>query len=307
MAQKLRSSHFLQKSFLWITLILLLLSAGGCQFWQNRQTPTPGGQEIPLDTTTITDNGGGTTMQGEPTSVPVQLSEGQSQSQTVEPLPQATGMPLSDEEIDQVLARLPELTAEPQDQSEFKLANEPIPPPKTGETISEAFPPAQQAVQPGQSEAGPLEVLRYAPEGEIPIAPFVNITFNQPMVPLGTLEDLAKEEVPVKLEPDLPGTWRWIGTKTLTFEYDSDLIDRLPKATSYKVTLPAGVKSATGGVLAETVTWTFSTPPPKVLSTYPQDIPQPVDPLFFISLTSASTQPPSWKPSRSAPAASQSA
>ncbi len=283
MAQKARSSHFLQKSFLWITLILLLLSAGGCQFWQNRQTPTPGGQEIPLNTTTTTDNGGGTTMQGDPTSVPVQLSEGQSQSQTVEPLPQATGVPLSDEEIDQVLARLPGLTVEPQDQSEFKLANEPIPPPKTGETISEAFPPAQQAVQPGQSEAGPLEVLRYAPEGEIPIAPFVNITFNQPMVPLGTLEDLAKEEVPVKLEPDLPGTWRWIGTKTLTFEYDFDLIDRLPKATSYKVTLPAGIKSTIGGVLEETVTWAFSTPPPKVISTYPQDIPQPVDPLFFIS------------------------
>jgi hypothetical protein len=56
----------------------------------------------------------------------------------------------------------------------------------------------------------------------------VNITFNQPMVPLGTLEDLAKEEVPVKLEPDLAGTWRWLGTKTLTFEYDSELIDRLP-------------------------------------------------------------------------------
>ena len=39
----------------------------------------------------------------------------------------------------------------------------------------------------------------------------------------------------------------------MTFEYDSELIDRLPKATEYRVTIPAGTKSATGGTLAETV------------------------------------------------------
>ena len=92
-----------------------------------------------------------------------------------------------------VLARLPALAVEPQDQVDFKLATEPIPPPLTGETISEAFPPKQSAIQPGQEETGPLQVLRFAPEGEIPVAPFVSVTFNQPMVPLGTLEDLAAE------------------------------------------------------------------------------------------------------------------
>jgi alpha-2-macroglobulin len=89
-------------------------------------------------------------------------------------------------------------------------------------------------------------VLRYGPEGEIAIAPFVNITFNQPMVPLTTLEELSSEQVPVRLDPALPGTWRWIGAKTLTFQYDSDLIDRLPKATHYQVSIPAGTRSATG-------------------------------------------------------------
>src|SRR5512138_3657564 len=42
-----------------------------------------------------------------------------------------------------------------------------------------------------------------------------------------------------------------------------------PKATEYRVTVPAGTKSATGGVLAEGVQWTFTTPPPKVLTTSP--------------------------------------
>ncbi len=59
------------------------------------------------------------------------------------------------------------------------------------------------------------------------------------MVPLGTLATW-RPKVPVKVDPGLPGTWRWLGTQTLTFEYDSDLIDRLPKATQYQVSVPAG-------------------------------------------------------------------
>jgi hypothetical protein len=87
-------------------------------------------------------------------------------------------------------------------------------------------------------EYGALEVVRYSPEGEIPIAPFVNITFNQPMVPLATIQDLAAMDVPVQISPSLPGTWRWLGTKTLNFQYDSELIDRLPMATQYEVSDP---------------------------------------------------------------------
>jgi len=49
------------------------------------------------------------------------------------------------------------------------------------------------------------------------------------------------------------------------------------------VSIPAGTQSATGGVLAETVEWTFSTPPPQVTATYPQDIPQPPEPIIFIA------------------------
>jgi hypothetical protein len=102
------------------------------------------------------------------------------------------------------------------------------------------------------------------------------------MVPLTTLSALAAEEVPVRLEPSLPGIWRWLGTKTLTFEYDSEAIDRLPKATEYVVTVPAGTESSTGGVLGETVRWTFSTPPPRLITHYPTRSPQPLDPVFVI-------------------------
>ncbi len=126
-------------------------------------------------------------------------------------------------------------------------------------------------------------MLRYAPEGQISLAPFVNVTFDQPMVPLATLEALAAADVPVRLEPALPGAWKWLGTKTLSFEYDSAQIDRLPMATEYVVTVPAGTTSATGGVLAEEVRWTFSTPPPRMIASYPSaSSPQPLSPVFLV-------------------------
>ncbi len=56
------------------------------------------------------------------------------------------------------------------------------------------------------------------------------------MVPLATLQQLDEADVPVDVEPDLPGDWRWVGTRTLAFYYASDLIDRMPKATEYTVT-----------------------------------------------------------------------
>ena len=109
------------------------------------------------------------------------------------------------------------------------------------------------------------------------------MTFNQPMVPLSTVSDLADRDVPVHILPPLPGTWRWAGAKTLTFEYDSKLIDRMPKATAYRVFIPAGTKSLTGGTLDKTVEWAFSTPAVVMTSHYPADVPQPQAPLFFIS------------------------
>jgi uncharacterized protein YfaS (alpha-2-macroglobulin family) len=214
----------------------------------------------------------------------IALSEGQPQPQPTQALAVATGAPLAQAEIDQLLARLPAVPTSSSDQATFNRPTESLPPPRPGETIKESFPPQDVAPTPVAAASGPLQVLRHAPDGEIPIAPFISITFDQPMVPLGTIADLAAADVPVQVEPALPGTWRWLGTKTLTFQYDSKLIDRLPKATEYRVSVPAGTKSISGGVLAQAVSWTFTTPPVKVTSTYPpSDTPQPLEPLFFVA------------------------
>ena len=213
----------------------------------------------------------------------IQLSEGKPLPQAAESITVTVGEPLTITAIEQILARLPVLPMDAEDQLAFKLPEQILPPPRTGQTINETFPSPYIAVQPETVEPGPLQVLRYAPEGEIPLAPFINVTFNQPMVPLSTLSDLAARNVPVVVEPELTGTWRWVGTRTLTFQYDSESIDRLPMATEYKVTVPAGTKSSTGGSLAEAVSWTFRTPPVQLTNMYPSSSPQPLNPVFFIA------------------------
>ena len=257
-----------------LCLVILLTTRGeepGHIIPSEVQTPEGSGEEIPVT--------------GEEVSgLTIRLSEGQEQPQAVEPIPLSTGEPLAPSDVERILARLAALPPDPGDQQDFRLPDEVIPPPRTGETIEEPFPPPFDAQLPDPIQAGPLEVLRYSPEGEIPIAPFVNVTFNQPMVPLTSLEDLSELDVPVHIDPSLPGTWRWLGTKTLNFQYDSDLIDRLPMATAYRVTIPAGTESMTGGVLAETIEFTFTTPTVTMISHHPYSTePQPLDPLFFIA------------------------
>jgi alpha-2-macroglobulin len=271
-------------------LVIVVVALGVFLVFRYTRQAGKNGQEIPLDRgeSMIQEDVSDTEMTaagdtGQPQTI--SLSEGQAQPQAVESIPVTGGEPLSQEEIDAVLVRLPALPASPQEQLDFQLPEESLPPPRPGETISEPFPAASVPIggEPSQPTVGSLEVLRYSPEGEISIAPFLSVTFNQPMVPLTTLEGLAGEQVPVQIVPALPGTWRWIGTRTLTFEYNSMEIDRLPKATNYHVTVPGGTKSMVGGVLSQAVEWTFSTPAPKVTSTYPVGEAQPRDPLFFIA------------------------
>ena len=64
--------------------------------------------------------GGGVEEEGDERLI-IRLSEGEAQYQAPEPLPVAAGQPLSEEEIARILARLPELGLEPQDQVDFRL------------------------------------------------------------------------------------------------------------------------------------------------------------------------------------------
>ncbi|HEY1553059.1 MAG TPA: Ig-like domain-containing protein, partial [Kofleriaceae bacterium] len=155
--------------------------------------------------------------------------------------------------------------------STFALRPSSQPPPKPGETVVTSF-PAAPSLPPVQVETGELKVLRYMPEGAVPLAPQLTITFSQPMVAVTSQSDAAST-VPVKLTPQPKGNWRWIGTRTLVFDPDP----RFAQATTFHVDVPAGTKSATGGVLAKGVSFSFETPTPTLDGFWPDGNPQPLD------------------------------
>ncbi len=216
---------------------------------------------------------------GEPLSVRLSAGSALAQAEPVN-ITVVDGEPLDDATVASIIERLPEWVQPPDDRQEFNRPADSLPPPRAGETIDVPF-PAGTDVPPPTVDSGPLEVLRFQPEGEVDIAPFISITFNQPMVPLATLDQLDAQDVPVTITPALDGRWQWIGTKTLRFEYESDLFDRLPMATSYRVEIPAGTTSETGGRLGSTVAWEFSTPPPQVVSFQPEGDSLPLEPVFL--------------------------
>jgi hypothetical protein len=222
---------------------------------------------------------------GEPpkTGLQFRLSEGRTPTGTPTPAP-APSVParrLSDSATKKLLSRLPPLRSQPRDTEEFRLRPGAFPPPPIGQIIEAAFAPRVPDAPPVvESFAAPLEVLRYAPDGEVDLAPVLSITFSLPMVVLSAQSEAAAV-VPVTLSPQPPGSWRWLGTQTLVFEpaYEGG---RFPMATEYTVTIPAGIRSATGKTLAATKTFTFATPPPSVTNSYPTRNDQARDPVMFM-------------------------
>jgi uncharacterized protein YfaS (alpha-2-macroglobulin family) len=198
----------------------------------------------------------------------------------------AEATPLSKDRLAALLKRLPEFKARPS-ATDFALREKSLPPPRTGDNILSAFPPPVPGPQAGEVEKKALEVLRHAPEGDVPVAPQVSVTFNQPMVAVTSHDELAKLEPPVKLTPQPEGQWRWIGTRTILFEprgevsHDSTQQARFPMATRYKVEVPQGVKAAAGTALEKAASWTFTTPTVTVTGSSPGGGPQGLEPLMW--------------------------
>jgi alpha-2-macroglobulin len=223
-----------------------------------------------------TDAGNGDTMKN---GLQFRLSEGSGQPERQDSATLAPATRLSESETQNVLKRLPPVKAESGDEQDFAMRDRSLPPPRTGKTINVSFPSSEPAPTPEQTVAGPLEILRSAPEGDVPLAPQLSITFSQPMVAVTSNADVEAQGIPVKLTPQPAGKWRWVGTKTLLFVPDG----RFPMATEYTATVAAGTKSANGGTLSTTKTWTFKTPPPTLKSSYPYSgTPVARDALMFV-------------------------
>jgi uncharacterized protein YfaS (alpha-2-macroglobulin family) len=208
------------------------------------------------------------------------LSEGTDQPEVPRVTKPGPTTLLSNAETEAVLKRLPPITTDTNDETDFAWRKQSVPPPRTGITVMQPFPAINGIAAPGPATAETLEVVRYSPEGDVPIASNLSVTFSQPMIAVSSQEEAA-QYVPVKLSPEPPGKWRWIGTRTLLFEPAG----HFPMATEYSVSVPGGTKSANGGTLNTAKNWTFTTPPPTVKTTYPDaTTTRALDALMFVEL-----------------------
>ena len=225
----------------------------------------------------------------------LRLSEGSRSVVESETLQVVDGTPLGDADVSAVLGRLPEWQVPDTDVVDFNRPVESLRPPVVGDTLDAPFPPAPDAPSvPDAVASGPLEVVRYQPEGDVDLAPFIAVTFNEPMVELATLDQLDQLDVPIEVTPDIAdtagidGRWRWIGTRTLRFEVTpsgdeadgNDGLDRLPAATEYTVTVPSGTESVNGAELADEFSFDFSTPAVTVTGLSGLDDSTRLDPVF---------------------------
>jgi len=215
-----------------------------------------------------------------PAGLELRVSSGKEGPPAIDHAKLAPAKELSEAEAKTLLSRAKPIAADAQDQQNFALRPKSLPPPRTGHTINAAFPPpASSLLPPPVGPAGSdLRVVRYMPEGSVPLAPELSVTFSQPMVAVTSQEDAAAT-TPVKLAPQPKGKWRWIGTRTILFDPDV----RFPQATTYTVEIPAGTRSATGGTLKQPAKFTFETPPPAIVSHYPAGSPQHLNvPMFLL-------------------------
>ncbi len=202
-----------------------------------------------------------------PDGVVWRVTEGENVRRSIPILAAAAASPLSTKRTQALLSRLSPINTQSTDKTDFALRERSLPAPRTGDTIPMDLSTSSITPPPVTSKAdrGPLTVLRYSPEGNVPLAPKISITFSQPMVAVTSHTD-ASSYHPAVISPQTPGQWRWIGTKTLLF----DPKVRLPQATNYKVTINRDTKSTLGNTLQKDVSFRFQTPPPQMKDSWPR-------------------------------------
>src|SRR5690554_5282506 len=188
------------------------------------------------------------------------------------------GEALSAKETAALLSRLPALPDEEAQQTDFAFRERSKPAPRTGDTIQTAFPPEETLAPPPGASDGPMKLVRFAPEGDLPLAPKLSLTFSQPVVAVSSQADAAKT-VPATIEPAVAGNWRWIGTRTALFEPAGE---RFPMATDYTINIDPGLKSATGNALQKAEGWSFSLPAVEVTRTFPTGTGVALRPAIFM-------------------------
>ncbi|MGV3622647.1 MAG: alpha-2-macroglobulin family protein [Archangium sp.] len=104
-----------------------------------------------------------------------------------------------------------------------------------------------------------LAVVSARPQGEQQGEVRPAVTFSRPVKSLEMVEDQRATDAKrpfAKIEPDLKGEWRWLGSSTAEFVPEG----LVPYSTEFKVTVFKDLAALDGAKMKEDYTFTFSTP-----------------------------------------------
>ena len=136
----------------------------------------------------------------------LRLSEGTESAERPSALPAAQATTLSPSETAAVLSRLPALDRCPPTRRTSRCARSRCRRRARARRSRSPFPPPDgRRARPRPPRPARSRSLRHAPEGDVPLAPHLSVTFSQPMVAVTSHDDLAKAGVPVRLEPRAAG------------------------------------------------------------------------------------------------------
>ena len=243
-----------------LPILLLLLACAapftGCGGCGEKQSAVTGGSDVRF----VVDE----QLRG----LRVRLADAVPPPTPVEPARLVEGEPLTQQQLERLLAQLPPLPRVPE--RVFTLPPGPAPPTTTGELAP--FPSVPQGEASSAAEA-PLTVVRSGPRGEVDDVVAVAVTFSRPMV-----DPDDPGNVPLRMKPSPPGQWRWVDARVAVFEPEGPL----PQATEFRVEVPAGVESLDGSSLAAPHVFTLATPTPALDASHPFGGPHPLQPVIFL-------------------------
>ncbi len=111
-------------------------------------------------------------------------------------------------------------------------------------------------------------VVSFGPEGELPTEvrrPTIFVVFNHPMVPLTRLGQPMHENALMQIEPDISGTYRWMGSRILSFQPD----DPLEAQLEYEVRIAGDLPALSGATLGRDETFRFFRETLDIAAMYP--------------------------------------
>jgi alpha-2-macroglobulin len=114
-----------------------------------------------------------------------------------------------------------------------------------------------------------IQALPAADADEIATSSDLFLMFSQPVVPLLSLSDPGRQDLPhpLQLEPTVAGHGEWLNTSVYVFTPS----EPLRGGTRYTAVVPAGLTGTQGEMLVEPVRWQFTTERPKVVRISPSD------------------------------------